>query len=532
MALFLLGCCFYWHKTYIINDMKNGFIYRNSLYGVVFVTGACVLVLEILATRILTPYFGTTIFTISSVIGVVLAALSAGYYVGGRVADKAPEEKNLFNTILLSGFSVFGLQIINIYILPTGGYLFSMLTGPPFFSVLLFFPPAFLLGTVSPYIVTLQHKIMPEEGIGKISGNVFFWGTVGSLLGTFLTGFYLVPTFGIKNIITGVAFILITVGLVGQGNTWVRRKEVLKLIIILLALIFVTWMSKGDFISDSVVYLKDGLYDRVMVLDLEHKGREARFLFQDATVESAIYMPSLETAFEFNNYYELYKLSNQSLDRALFIGGGAMTIPRLILERDPDVEVEVVEIEPMLFDVSHDYFGVPRDSRLHEIAEDGRRYLHSSPNKYGLIYLDAYRGWSVPAHLTTIEFLELVKRKLSPDGVLVANLVGSLHQEELTYANVQMQTWRKVFPNSYFFANTDPNSSDMQNLAAVGFNTDRDIDLTFDLPENKKKGVMSTLNDHLIPFEKDSVLSDIVFTDDYAPVDWLLARDLKRFGTY
>ena len=490
------------------------------------------LVIEVLATRILTPYFGTTIFTITSVIGVVLAALSLGYYVGGRVADKAPLEKNLFNTILASGFSVFGLQMINLYVLPTGGYLLSMITGPPVFSMLLFFLPAFLLGTVSPYVITLQHKRLPEEGVGRISGNVFFWGTIGSLIGTFLTGFFLIPTFGIKSILTGVALVLIAVGFLGQSSVWGRRKEMPKLLILLMLLGLATWLSRGLPVSDKVIYLKDGIYDRVTVVDIEFEGRPARFLFQDATAESAIYMPDGETAFDFNNYYELYKLASPSLDRALVIGGGAMTVPKLILEREPKAKVEVAEIEPTLFEISHDYFGVPKDGRLYEIVEDGRRYLYNTQQEYDLIYLDAYRGWSVPAHLATKEFLELAKQKLSSDGAIVANLIGNAGDSEKTYAKAQMATWKRVFPNSYFFATVDPNSSKIQNLAAVGLKSDRKVDLAMDFPDDEGAGVMSSLNRHLISLEDGAVFSEIILTDDFSPVEWLLARDLKRSGGF
>jgi spermidine synthase len=512
--------------------MKNTFIYNNSLYGIVFITGACVLVIEVLATRILTPYFGTTIFTISSVIGVVLAALSAGYYIGGRIADKAPNEKILFNTILISGFSVFGLQIINLYILPIGGYLLSMTVGPPVFSILLFFLPAFLLGTVSPYIVTLQHKRRSDEGVGKISGNVFFWGTIGSLLGTFLAGFYLIPTFGIKNIITGIALILITLGLLGLNSLWAKKGKAPKLMIVLMLIIFSVWLSREATTPEKVIFSKDGKYDRIQIIDTEYNGSPARILMQDATLESAIYTSNRETAFAFNNYYELYKLVRPSIDRALVIGGGAMTIPRLIIENSPETEVEVVEIEPALFDISHKYFNVPKDERLHEIVEDGRRYLHSSTQEYDLIYLDAYRGWSVPAHLTTIEFLELAKQRLSKDGVLIANLIGNIHVSEQTYAKTQIATWKQAFPNSLFFAAVDPDSPELQNLAAIGFNTDQAIDSSIDLPKIKEEGVLSTLNEHLIPLKDDEVLSDVIFTDDYAPVEWLLARDLQRSSNH
>jgi len=476
---------------------------------------------------VLSPYYGTTIFTVSSVIGVVLAALSVGYYFGGRLADKHPAEKYLFNIILLSGLSVLLMQLLNLFVLPISAYLLSMIWGPLVFSVGLFFLPALLLGMISPYAVTLQYRRLGDEGVGRVSGSIFFWGTVGSLLGTFLTGFYLIPSFGIKNIVTGVALVLLLVGLLGRSRLVKREREVVGLV----GLVIIAGSSLGAFRlatwPEQVLWLKDGIYDRVAVVDVVYKEKPARVLFQDATAETAIYLSSGKTALEFNRYYELYKLVRPTLDRALVIGGGAMTVPRLLVENDPYVEVEVVEIEPMLFDLSYQYFNVPASERIVEIVEDGRRYLYNSSAKYDLIYLDAYRGWNVPSHLATEEFLKLAYDRTSDNGVVVANIIGNVHESELTYAKVQMATWRKVWPNSYFFATEDPDSEKIQNIAAVGFKTEEPVELSYAGPVNEDSPLPG-LQEHLI--EEVEEEKELVYTDDYAPVEWLLARDLQRFG--
>src|SRR3989344_7026318 len=182
---------------------------KFSLPFVVFLTGACVLIIEIVATRILSPYYGNTMFTVSSVIGIVLAALSVGYYFGGKYADKYPREKVFYSIILISGLSVILLHLLTLFLLPSLGYGLSIVSGPIISAIILFFTPSLLLGTLSPFAIKLQKQYFPEKGIGSITGEIFFWSTLGSIFGSLLAGFVLIPQFGISQIILAVAIILI-----------------------------------------------------------------------------------------------------------------------------------------------------------------------------------------------------------------------------------------------------------------------------------------------------------------------------------
>ncbi len=510
------------------NLMTSNFFQRYALYAVVFLTGSCVLILEVLANRVLSPYYGTTIFTVSSVIGIVLAALSAGYYFGGRLADRLPRANIFYGLILLSGLSVLLLQFLHLFLLPVFGYSFSMTAGPLVFSALLFFLPALLLSTLSPFAVALQHARLPQDGIGQISGSIFFWGTAGSLFGTFLTGFYLIPSFGLKNIITGVALTLLGLGLFGLATNSLKTKTNWPLLLALVVFVSASlWIFKQPVLNPNIVHTQDGTYERVTVADLPFENRPARILFQDATAESGIFLDSGQTAFNYNYYYRLHRLTKPTVASALFIGGGAMTAPRLLQTDFPAAEVEVVEIEPILFDIAHKYFGVKPNPQLHEILTDGRRQLYNATHQYDLIYLDAFHGWNVPSHLTTEEFLNLAKNKLTPNGALVANLIGNLRESEPTYLKAQLATWQKVFPNSMFIAVDDPNSNQSQNIAAAGFNTESPVNIPNDFTVFDNPAAAGDLANHIIHRnfldEQNTIL-----TDNYAPVEWLLARDLTR----
>src|SRR3989344_4149020 len=160
----------------------------SLLLASVFITGAAVLVVEIIATRILSPYYGNTIYTTSSVIGTVLAALSLGYYLGGMLSDKYPEERLFYGIILISGFLIIFINVLDSTFLQFLSNFFSISYGPVISSVFLFFIPSFTLGMLSPFAIKLYQKSSANE-IGGHSGKVLFWSTLGSIIGSFFTGF-------------------------------------------------------------------------------------------------------------------------------------------------------------------------------------------------------------------------------------------------------------------------------------------------------------------------------------------------------
>jgi predicted membrane-bound spermidine synthase len=193
--------------------MKS-FFKRNLLPFSVFITGACVLVIEIVATRVLSPFFGNTIFTTSSIISVILLALSIGYYSGGKIADRHPSLKWFFSIIALSGLGLIIFFSIGDVVLSVVGGSFSLITGPLLSSLILFFLPATLLGMLSPYAVKIQSSLFPTQGTGSVSGTIFFWSTLGSIVGSLSSGFFLIPYFGIREIMITNSLVLFVLGFI------------------------------------------------------------------------------------------------------------------------------------------------------------------------------------------------------------------------------------------------------------------------------------------------------------------------------
>jgi len=170
-------------------------IKKNFLLFVVFLTGASVLIIEIVAVRILSPYYGNTIFTVSSVISVILAALSLGYYAGGKLADRYPSQRYFFGIILLSGLALLFFHFVGTIALRPLSVTFSISSGPLISSIILFLLPAFLLGTLSPYAIKLQSDHSPEQGVGSVAGEIFFLVNRGKYCWKLVSGFCLNPSF-------------------------------------------------------------------------------------------------------------------------------------------------------------------------------------------------------------------------------------------------------------------------------------------------------------------------------------------------
>jgi len=190
------------------------FLKQNLLLISVFITGACVLIIEVVAVRVLSPHYGNTIFTVSSVISVILAALSIGYYAGGKFADRHPSLRWFFGIILVSGLVVLIIHFLGTIILPILSTSLSLVSGPLVSSLLLFLAPAILLGTLSPYAIKLQSVQVPEQGVGSVSGKIFFWSTLGSIIGSLLAGFVLIPNFGIDYIFITTGVVLFLLGFI------------------------------------------------------------------------------------------------------------------------------------------------------------------------------------------------------------------------------------------------------------------------------------------------------------------------------
>jgi len=510
----------------------NPVAYRTGILAAVTFTGMAVLIVEVTATRMLSPYFGNSIYTFSSVISTILAALAAGYYLGGRIADRRPFASLFFALIAAAGLGVLLLQLLNSWLLPSIAYRLSMIDGPLVVSLLLFLLPALFLGMLSPFAIRLLHD-RDAGGVGSAAGLVFFWSTLGSIVGSLGAGFWLIPGFGVGRIVIAVGLGLV---LLGAGGLLAcrRARRVLAAVLVVAGLAGVlTAGGSGPAAPPGTVFSADGRYDRILVRDIVYRDRPTRILLQDRNINSGMYLDDGRMAFDYTRFFDLYRLFVPRLETVLAIGGGAYSVPRAILRDAPGARIDVAEIEPALFELAQRYFDLPDDRRLRNHVIDGRRFLRDSEQRYDLIFLDVYRSFAaVPMQFATREFFRLVNDRLDDDGVFIANYYASLADDTRPLILSLLKTMREELPRVYLLATVDPASEELQNFIFIGQRTGRPgpaVDLRqareidFSYPELRRVAELE-----LRPDERQ-LSAALVYTDDYAPVELYAARVLRRY---
>jgi len=502
---------------------------KPILLSTVFFTGACVLIIEVVAIRILSPYFGNTIFNYSSVITVILAALSIGYYAGGKLADKKPSLRLFYGIILCGGLTVLLMQLVNErYLAAISGH-FSMMIGPLVSASILFFIPALLLGTLSPFAIKLMKVHAPDEGVGSVSGKVFFWSTAGSIVGSLAAGFILIPHVGIDRIVISAGIAMSVLGFLALT---LMKTEARKVVVAVVAIALLTYAAIDQISKKGpdVLFERDGTYKKLVVKRMTNPLDQRTYLtlFQDLSPSGWMYEDSDEHVVGYTKYYGLYKLFAPEAKDILAIGGGGYVVPKSYYNDIPDATIDVVEIEPTLFDLGKRYFRVPTSDRLRNHVTDGRRFLKGSEKQYDVIYSDAYFSFAtVPHHLATKEFFELAKSKLNDGGVFIGNFFGDLNQRPDSLIYTAMKTFSSVFENNYYFAALSPGATFPQNVIFVGYNGNRKFDFKAMDPSNYNSALISSLSQKLLDVSNIDFSPYPLFTDNYSPTEYFTAQVLK-----
>jgi len=407
-------------------------------------SGAIIMALEIVTSRILTPVFGSTIYTWGSLIGVILSGLSLGYFLGGKVADDNPKFDKICGIIFSVGLFIVGIPFFASSILD-----FSMIAlpvaqyTPLLASFLLLMFPSVLLGFVSPYVIKLGTNTL--QRVGTISGNLYSIAALGNIFGTFVTIFVLIPNLTVSQIIFGLGMVLITISLIGL-------KTSPKIIAVAVAVILIVpWSSLSvNTISHNgtLIYEQETLFSH---LDIIEYG-DNRSLYLDGMRHSSMNLNDpLDLVVDYTEYFHLGMLFNPTATNILFVGGGGFTGPKNFLELYPDTKIDVIEIDSDVIDAAKTYFDLEDNSRLQVFNDDARKHLSTFDKKYDLIVLDAYASNYVPYHLMTHEFFQIVEKRLEPNGVLVSNFIGSIEGNHSQLIRSIYKTMKETFPVSYVF---------------------------------------------------------------------------------
>ena len=391
-------------------------------YIVVSVTGAVIMALEILSSRILAPEFGNSVFVWGSIISVFLAALSLGYYLGGRLADRNPEITALARLISLAALFQAGLIVGSGQLTRAIG---SMTHGSPAGTLLataiLFGPPSVLLATVSPFVVRLAARDLRE--VGNTAGRLYAVSTAGSLVGTLVCTFVMIPHLEVRQILGLLLLATSLVAVLGLAGA-LRQQRFYALATGLLVVLAVWSMTSSQALPSGVVHFEVSPYQTLRVTELSNQ----RFLYGDRTLYSAVSLEDRQTSLPYQRYAAGALLLNPDVDSLLSIGMGSGGIGSYLRTARPQLEIDFVEIDPAVARIARRFFFFEDDPKTRVHIEDARQFLRRSDRKWDYIYTDAYIGMSIPFHLTTVEFLDEVKRHLNPGGVFGLNLAAGLEQ--------------------------------------------------------------------------------------------------------
>ncbi|MEZ0274972.1 MAG: fused MFS/spermidine synthase [Roseimicrobium sp.] len=489
-----------------------------------FLSGASVMVIEISANRLLAPFFGNSIYTWTALIGVVLIALSAGAWLGGVLADKFGRVDLL--ATLLVGAAVLTMLIPALSTAMSDSFAErgGIVSGPVLISLFLFALPAILLGAVSPASVRFYSMVNQDRQVGHAAGTISMLGSLGSFVGTFLSGFFLLSAFGVKSIFIGTGVLLLVLALIAF---WMARKPA-KTQAGSLAAIVVAGLI-GYFVeapvSAEVIHRENSFYHQITVKEPKNYPG-ARVLELDNTTEGGMRIADGGLILDYQHFWRLALLNEDNkLKRALFIGAGAFGMPEEVSRVVPGSHVDVVEIDPAVISVGRKFFKLDEHPNVHAHASDARRYLRQSEGGYDLIFGDAYNGRQhIPSHLVTQEFFGEIKSKLSPNGVFLMNLISAVQGEKSELLSHILGTLKQVFPHVEAFA-VGGGGEEPQNIILLGSNQSwkpwlEDKSYLSGSPEFRM--VYRRLLERQLPAEATP------FTDDKNPVEAVIARQLLR----
>ena len=421
----------------------------------VFVSGAVLMSLEMLGSRFLAPQYGNSIVVWASLISVFLAGLSLGYWIGGLLADRLPTLRGVAGVLTAAGAAIMTIPSVAPLLFriapesPREGALVS--------AMVLFLLPTILLGSVSPYAIRIEAA--ERERLGRSAGQLYAVSTIGSIFGTIITAFWLIPFSGVSRLTVGLGVVLLCLALfimLRSGRRLARLTAVT-------AASAIAVISIGVFLAEALasrsaptdmtrtIVEKDTLYQHMIVTDREG----VRVLRLDHLIQtaSAIGNPR-DGRLSYTSYLHLPMVLDPGARDVLFIGLGGGTLVTQFLHDYPQTRIDVAELDPDVVAVARRYFGVPENGpRLRVFAEDGRRFLQRSDRKYDVIVVDAFHRDFVPFHLTTREFFTLCRDRLNPRGMVAMNIIGAYGGTRLSsIVGSVYQTTGLIFPERYLFA--------------------------------------------------------------------------------
>ena len=493
-------------------------IKSSGLYIIVFITGASVMVIELLGTRMIAPFYGASIYVWSSLISVTMIALSTGYFIGGHWADK--NKTGLSLIIALAGLLTLLIPWATRPILLATDQL-GLKAGAFTSALLLFSPSLTFLGMVSPFAIKLATKEL--DAVGTSSGSIYAVSTVGSVIGTLLLGFFLFPEYGSREILIGAALslLLLAMAVAYYEQKFLPLKKTVLPVIIILTLSFTliptivdAGHSKIDTSKFTIQSEKESLYGWVRVID--QPKRDLRFLTSDASMIGAASLSTDKTLLAYQEIVTLIPALSPPMKRALIVGLGAGHMANM-LDKRYKLITDTLEIDPAVSQAAVDFFNYTPTGKA--IVGDARYEIRHLKGVYDLIIHDCFTGGSEPAHLLTVETLQQLKKQMTGDGILAINFVSFLQNGNNKALASVGRTISQVFPNYSVF------------ISEPGHDFNDFIFLASKKPINLNSKMLSThqqqwLKNRLVNINDSQ---GIILSDNFNPLEHLQTRKSEHY---
>lgn len=509
----------------------------------VFFSSGCIMVLELVAGRLIARHLGSSLYTWTSVIGVVLLGITVGNYLGGRIADRFPARKTLAVLLAISSIACVGTVILNNLV---GEWIWLWKLNwqaHAFMHVfLVFMLPSTLLGTISPVVAKMAlDKKLPT---GRTVGDIYAWGAAGSIVGTFLAGFFLIAAMGTVAIIWTVAAALLLMAILYWSRLWVLYLwAAIFIALMTMAMAPVSWaestassLALKEKPDPGVIYKDESQYSYITIKRTS-ETTDQRALILDKLTHSQIIMNNM---LDVQSFYErAYAAATHLLGRdknkisVLSIGGGGYIIPRYVEKVWPGSRIDVVEIDPGVTEAAIQAFGLERNTSINTFTMDARNYIDrllkkkrtgGQTTRYDFIYEDAFNDYSIPFQLTTKEFNDKIAQILTDDGLYLINVIDT-HDSGLFLGTI-IKTLEQTFSHIYVIGDDKSHLSPQGNFVVIAAMREINLEnLTLEKPVEGSN--LWILNDSEVQtYIRKS--RGIVLTDDYAPVENILAPLVRQ----
>lgn len=496
----------------------------KALAAVVFAGGISSIAVEVAASRLIGPFFGSSTFIWANLIGLTLLYLTIGYFLGGRIADRRPSPEVLYTITTIAGASIALTPYIARPILRISLDAFDDVNVGAFYgsllgTILLFAVPITFLGMISPFAVRLRTQDISVAG--NTAGSLYALSTVGSIIGSLLPAFVLIPLIGTRDSFLALSIAILIPSAIGLIAT--RDRSRIAMVVVAIAAVIALpilddegQIRPADYRNSIVIHEAESQYNYIQVLQ---RGNETLLVLNEGHAIHSIHDPTQSLTRGPWDYfmiapYFVPEMTPDEVDSLLMIGLAAGTVSHQYTEAYGPIDIDGVEIDPEIVDIGREYFDM-NEPNLNVIVADGRYYLEKTDNRYDVIGIDAYRQPYIPFHLTTREFFQAVDDHLTDDGVAVVN--AGRTEEDFRLVEVIAATMDAVFDDVYLI-----DVEDFNNTMVIGVNGESSVDAFFANVEALPQGsILRAVGDASIRFgtvrrwDGDAM----VFTDDRAPVE-------------